>query len=146
MDVHICVRIWYGSARFKPMSVDMTTITDTGPTAPPEERRPARRAAAWREGFASAERIAALAKALSEPLRVEIVDLLSGAEQEVCQCELIPRLGITQPLLSHHMGKLVDAGLVEVERRHRWAYYRINAAALAELAGWLTTPLPGGRR
>lgn len=89
------------------------------------------------EVFAGAGRIAELAKALSDPLRVQIVDLLCSSEQEVCQCELIPRLQITQPLLSHHMRKLVDAGLIEVQRRHRWAYYRVNRAVLAELAGWL---------
>jgi len=85
-----------------------------------------------------AERIAAVAKALSEPLRVQIVDVLRRSEQEVCQCELIPLFGITQPLLSHHMRRLVDAGLVEVERRHRWAYYTVNPEALTELSAWLS--------
>lgn len=85
-----------------------------------------------------AERIASVAKALSEPLRVQILDVLRRSEQEVCQCELIPLFGITQPLLSHHMRKLVDAGLVEVERRHKWAYYTVNPDALKELAAWLS--------
>ncbi len=85
-----------------------------------------------------AERIAAAAKALAEPLRVQILDVLRRSEQEVCQCELIPLFGITQPLLSHHMRKLVDAGLVQVERRHRWAYYTIDTDALKELTAWLS--------
>ncbi len=85
-----------------------------------------------------AERIAVVAKALGEPLRVQILDVLRRSEHEVCQCELIPLFGITQPLLSHHMRKLVDAGLVEVERRHKWAYYTVNAEALKELTSWLT--------
>ena len=85
-----------------------------------------------------AERIAAVAKALAEPLRVQILDVLRRSEQEVCQCELIPLFGITQSLLSHHMSKLVDAGLVEVERRHKWAYYTVNADALKELTSWLS--------
>ncbi|HET9123428.1 MAG TPA: metalloregulator ArsR/SmtB family transcription factor [Solirubrobacteraceae bacterium] len=85
-----------------------------------------------------AERIAAVAKAVAEPLRVQIVDVLRRSEQAVCQCELIPLLGITQPLLSHHMRKLVDVGLVSVERRHRWAYYTVNRDALTELAAWLS--------
>ena len=79
-----------------------------------------------------------MAKALAEPLRVEILDVLRRSEQQVCQCELIPLFGITQPLLSHHMRKLIAAGLVEVERRHKWAYYTVNAEALKELTAWLS--------
>ena len=85
-----------------------------------------------------AERVAALAKALAEPLRVQILDVLRRSDQEVCQCELIPLFGITQPLLSHHMKKLIDAGLVQVERRHKWAYYTVNPEALKELTAWLS--------
>ena len=85
-----------------------------------------------------AERIAVVAKALAEPLRVQILDVLRRSEQQVCQCELIPLFGITQPLLSHHMRRLVDAGLVEVERRHKWAYYTVNPEALKELSSWLS--------
>jgi ArsR family transcriptional regulator, arsenate/arsenite/antimonite-responsive transcriptional repressor len=85
-----------------------------------------------------AERIAAVAKALGEPLRVRIVDLLLRSEEPVCQCELIALYGIRQSLLSHHVRKLVDAGLVSVERRHRWAYYSISPGAFQELTEWLS--------
>jgi ArsR family transcriptional regulator, arsenate/arsenite/antimonite-responsive transcriptional repressor len=85
-----------------------------------------------------AERLAEVAKALGEPLRVRIVDVLRRSEEPVCQCELIALYGIKQSLLSHHMRKLVDAGLVSVERRHRWAYYSISPEALKELTTWLS--------
>jgi ArsR family transcriptional regulator, arsenate/arsenite/antimonite-responsive transcriptional repressor len=62
------------------------------------------------------ERIAAVAKALAEPLRVQIVDVLRRSEEDVCQCELLALFDIGQSLLSHHMKKLIDAGLVQVER------------------------------
>jgi ArsR family transcriptional regulator len=84
------------------------------------------------------ERIAVVAKALAEPLRVRIVDVLRRSEQQVCQCELIALFGIHQPLLSHHVKKLVDAGLVQVERRHKWAYYSVPTNAVEELASWLS--------
>jgi ArsR family transcriptional regulator len=84
-----------------------------------------------------AERIATVAKAVADPLRVRVLDVLRRSEEAVCQCELIALFDIKQSLLSHHMRKLVDAGLVTVERRHRWAYYDVNPEALAELAGWL---------
>ena len=85
-----------------------------------------------------AERLASVAKALSEPLRVRIVDVLRRSEEPVCQCELIALYAIKQSLLSHHMKKLVDAGLVSVERRHKWAYYSISPEALKELNAWLS--------
>ena len=84
------------------------------------------------------ERLASVAKALSEPLRIRIVDVLRRSEEPVCQCELIALYGIRQSLLSHHMKKLVDAGLVSVERRHKWAYYSIAPEALKELSTWLS--------
>jgi ArsR family transcriptional regulator len=85
-----------------------------------------------------AERIAAIAKALAEPPRVRILDVLRRNEEPVCQCELIALFDIKQSLLSHHMRKLVDAGLVDVERRHRWAYYSVSTDALKELTSWLS--------
>lgn len=85
-----------------------------------------------------AERIAAVAKALAEPLRVHVLDVLRRSPEPVCQCELIALFDVKQSLFSHHMRKLVDAGLVAVERRHRWAYYSVPADAAQELSQWLT--------
>jgi ArsR family transcriptional regulator len=85
-----------------------------------------------------AERLAMIAKAVSEPLRVQILDLLRRSDEAVCQCELIALFDIKQSLLSHHLKKLVDAGLVSVERRHKWAYYSPNPDALQELTSWLS--------
>jgi ArsR family transcriptional regulator len=85
-----------------------------------------------------AERIAAVAKALGEPLRVRILDVIRRNAEPVCQCELIALLDIRQSLLSYHMRTLVDAGLVDVERRHKWAYYSPSTPALKELAAWLS--------
>jgi ArsR family transcriptional regulator, arsenate/arsenite/antimonite-responsive transcriptional repressor len=84
-----------------------------------------------------AERVAALAKALAEPVRVNILDVLRRSSEAVCQCELVALFDVKQSLLSHHMRKLLDAGLVDVERRHRWAYYSARADALKELTSWL---------
>jgi ArsR family transcriptional regulator len=81
--------------------------------------------------------VAAVAKALSEPVRVNIVDVLRRSPEPVCQCELIALFDIKQPLLSHHLRKLAAAGLIEVERRHKWAYYSISPDAGQELSTWL---------
>jgi ArsR family transcriptional regulator len=85
-----------------------------------------------------AERIAAVAKALSEPVRVQMLDVLRRSSEPVCQCELVPLFDIPQSTLSHHVNKLVDAGLVAVERRHKWAYYSVPDNAAEELHAWLS--------
>ena len=85
-----------------------------------------------------AARVAAVAKALSEPLRVQVLDVLRRSPEPVCQCELVVLFEIKQSLLSHHMRKLVDAGLVRVERRHKWAYYSVAPDAAKELTTWLS--------
>lgn len=85
-----------------------------------------------------ADRVATLAKALADPLRVQILDVLRRSDRSVCQCELIALFDIRQSLLSHHMKKLADAGLVKVERRHKWAYYSVPTDAFEELTAWLT--------
>lgn len=71
-------------------------------------------------------------KALAEPLRWRIVELL--AVEELCVCHLVEELGVAQPLVSHHLKVLREAGLVEVERYRYWTYYRLRQARLAQLA------------
>ena len=86
----------------------------------------------------NADRLALVAKAIGDPLRVQILDVVRRSEEPVCQCELIALFEIGQSLLSHHIKRLVDAGLLEVERRHRWAYYSASPCALKELTSWLS--------
>ena len=114
-------------------------MTSSLPTLPPGPAADACCApAVGRNPALDAERLAAIAKALGEPLRVEILDVLRRSDQDVCQCELIALFDIKQSLLSHHMKKLTDAGVVTVERRHRWAYYSISTDVLKELTSWLS--------
>src|SRR3954454_9017619 len=73
-----------------------------------------------------ARSLAAVAKALADPIRVQLVDVLRQHAGEVCVCELVPLFDISQPTLSHHLKKLRDAGIVGVERRGLWAYYYVR--------------------
>jgi ArsR family transcriptional regulator len=83
------------------------------------------------------DRLREIAKALSDPVRVQIVDVLRRQAGEVCVCDLQPLFDISQPTLSHHLKKLRDAGLVAVERRGQWAYYYVVPGALDPLSAWL---------
>jgi ArsR family transcriptional regulator, arsenate/arsenite/antimonite-responsive transcriptional repressor len=85
-----------------------------------------------------AGRLAELSKALGDPIRIQLVDVLRKAAGEVCVCELVPLFEISQPTLSHHLKKLRDAGIVGVERRGLWAYYFVHPEALKELSAWLS--------
>jgi ArsR family transcriptional regulator, arsenate/arsenite/antimonite-responsive transcriptional repressor len=85
-----------------------------------------------------AERMAQIAKALSDPVRLQLVDVLRKHAGKVCVCELVPLFDLSQPTVSHHLKVLRDAGLVASERRGLWAYYYVLPDALEELYAWLT--------
>jgi ArsR family transcriptional regulator len=74
-------------------------------------------------------RTAAVFKALSDPARVKIVNLLASSNGPVCACDFIPALGLTQATVSHHLKKLTDAGLLEREQRGKWAYFSLPKEA-----------------
>ena len=82
-------------------------------------------------------RMASVAKALGDPVRLQLIDVLRKHAGKVCVCELVPLFDISQPTLSHHLKKLRDAGLVDSERRGLWAYYYVVPGALEEIAAWL---------
>ena len=86
----------------------------------------------------AAERMAAAAKALGDPIRLQLVDVLSKHAGKVCVCELVPLFDVSQPTLSHHLKVLREAGLVDSERRSLWAYYYVIPEALEELSSWLS--------
>ena len=81
-----------------------------------------------------AEVTARVFKALGDPSRVRIVNLLANAPEAACVCDLTPELGLSQPTVSFHLKKLVQAGLLTREQRGTWAYYAIDRGALERLA------------
>lgn len=84
-----------------------------------------------------AERIAKLAKALGDPIRLQLVDVLRRHAGKVCVCELVPLFDLSQPTISHHLKVLREAGVVDSERKGLWAYYYVLPTALDELVAWL---------
>jgi len=82
------------------------------------------------EAIATAE----LFKALSDPARVRIVNLVATSSEAVCACELEEPLGLSQPTVSHHLKKLTDAGLLDREQRGKWAYFTLKRDAVLTLA------------
>jgi len=74
--------------------------------------------------------------ALSEPLRVQVLELLR--QQELCVCELCEHLGVTQSKLSFHLKTLKEANLVHARQEGRWIYYRLNLSQFVVLEQYLS--------
>ena len=84
-----------------------------------------------------AEATAAVFKALADPARVRIVSMLARNPDSICVCELTPPLGLSQPTVSHHLKKLVQAGLLKREQRGVWAHYTLDRDGLERAASVL---------
>src|SRR6516165_9165614 len=85
-------------------------------------------------------RMAEVAKALGDPVRLQLVDVLRKHAGKVCVCELVPLFDLAQPTVSHHLKVLRDAGIVGSERQGLWAYYYVasgvgGARSMGELEG-----------
>ena len=83
-------------------------------------------------------RMAEVAKALGDPVRLQLVDVLRKHAGKVCVCELVPLFELSQPTVSHHRKGLRPAGIVGSEREGLWAYYYVIPDALEELSAWLS--------
>jgi ArsR family transcriptional regulator len=84
-----------------------------------------------------AARLAAVARALSDPIRVQLIDVLRRHAGKVCVCELTPLFEVSQPTVSHHLKVLRQAGLIDVERRGLWSFYYVIPEAMKEFRTWL---------
>lgn len=85
-------------------------------------------------GEDEAEDLAAAFKVLADPARLRLLSLVANADGgEVCACDLVEPLGRSQPTVSHHLKVLAEAGLVERDKRGRWAWYRAVPERIAVL-------------
>jgi ArsR family transcriptional regulator len=83
-----------------------------------------------------AEHLASKFQALADPNRVRLLSVISD-RGEVCACELVGTLDLSQPTISHHLKILHEAGLLTRERRGRWIHYAVDTAGVEGLAGAL---------
>lgn len=80
-----------------------------------------------------AERYAAWFKALADPTRIQILNLLAQSPEPVCVCDITDHFLLGQPTISHHLKVLRDVRFVIAERRGTFMHYSVNQACLAEL-------------
>ena len=92
-----------------------------------------------------AERLAQLIKALGDPTRIQLLEMIRTApERAACVCDLTGPLGLSQPTISHHLKVLTDVGLLDRERRGAWAWYSVRDDRAGETAR-LVADLLGAR-
>jgi ArsR family transcriptional regulator len=81
---------------------------------------------------ARAEEYACCFKALSDPTRIRILNLLATNDEPMCVCDIVKHFPILQPSISHHLKILRESRFVLAERRGTFMYYRVNRKCLAE--------------
>lgn len=86
-----------------------------------------------------AEQLAATLKALSDPIRLKLVNLVARSG-ECCACDLPELLGRSQPTVSHHLSILTKAGILDREQRGKWAWFRLSKDRLNEVCAALGNP------
>ncbi|GAC1480081.1 MAG: hypothetical protein PVSMB9_04410 [Candidatus Dormibacteria bacterium] len=67
-------------------------------------------------------------KALADPTRLQMIGILRRAKDPVCICDFTATFKLSQPTISHHIARLKQAGLVEVEKQGLWAYYSLRSS------------------
>lgn len=75
--------------------------------------------------------VLARSKALADPSRLDILWLVAAQEEAICACDVVDRIPLSQPTISHHLKVLVDADLITVTRRGVWAYYALDPRSRA---------------
>lgn len=80
-------------------------------------------------------------KALGDPRRARIVEMLAGGE--LCACDILERFALSQPTLSHHMKLLCESGLVRGREAGKWTYYSLNAEAIGRAIRYFETLTAG---
>ncbi len=96
---------------------------------------------------AGAEDLAALFKAVADPMRLRLLSLIACHEGgESCVCDLTDAFDVTAPTVSYHLRILREAGLISAERRGTWIYYRINPQVMVRMSAVLAPqpPAPAG--
>jgi ArsR family transcriptional regulator len=87
---------------------------------------------------AEAVELEQLFKTLADRHRLKIINiLLRSGGAAVCVCEFQPELGVSQPTVSHHLKQLVEAGLLDREKRGSFAYFRLTPGALERISDLL---------
>ncbi len=114
------------------MSTRMTAGATRERIAPPAEERCCTPPGTPSVSDQEAATYAAWFKALADPTRIRILNLLATSDDAVCVCDIVDHFPLGQPTISHHLKVLRDVHFVVAERRGTFMYYQVNHACLAD--------------
>jgi ArsR family transcriptional regulator, arsenate/arsenite/antimonite-responsive transcriptional repressor len=90
-----------------------------------------------RLSHAAAEELATVFKAIANPVRLQMLDILSRQDGQVCVCDIEAYFDLSQPTISHHLRVMRQAGLLDTEQRGTWVYYFVRPEKMEMLRGVL---------
>ena len=76
-------------------------------------------------------------ESLSDPIRINILELMMGGE--ICVCDIVKVTGLSQSKISYHIKILKDSGLISDRQEGRWVYYSLNKESLFLIKEWITS-------
>ena len=74
-------------------------------------------------------------ESLSDPIRINILELMMGGE--VCVCDIVKITGLSQSKISYHIKILKDSGLISDRQEGRWVYYKLDLEVLSDIKNWM---------
>ena len=74
-------------------------------------------------------------ESLSDPIRVNIIELMMGGE--ICVCDIVKVTGLSQSKISYHIKILKDSGLISDRQEGRWVYYKLDLEVLSDIKNWM---------
>jgi len=74
-------------------------------------------------------------ESLSDPIRINILELMMGGE--ICVCAIVKVTGLSQSKISYHIKILKDAGLISERQEGRWVYYKLDLEVLSDIKNWM---------
>ena len=83
----------------------------------------------------NSEQFVGIMESLSDPIRINILELMMDGE--ICVCDIVNVTGLSQPKISYHIKILKDSGLISDRQEGRWVYYKLDLEVLSEIQNWM---------
>jgi len=81
------------------------------------------------------EQFIGVMESLSDPIRINILELMMNGE--ICVCDIVKVTGLSQSKISYHIKILKDSGLVSDRQEGRWVYYKLDLEVLTDIKNWM---------
>ena len=83
----------------------------------------------------NSEQFVGIMESLSDPIRINILELMMDGE--ICVCDIVNVTGLSQSKISYHIKILKDSGLISDRQEGRWVYYKLDLQVLSEIQNWI---------